>query len=309
MRSNPSAPSGHSTRRRIPWQSDDFAEEGAVRWFVKLVLGESCVIVLGFWRALSVTPKWLIELIEDRLLGVFLVVPTFVVFWFAFNNKINYAVFGIGNIILLLNIYGLSLAVIVPFISGEKRKIEPFFQPDGIFYFITTVLCKILRVPYGRGFEEIRLKILERYGKKTGDAVKDQNDAINYLEKEVDRILNKARGLLTFNSILMALNSFQNSRLQDMFKNNGFVLPKIYGVTEFEIIAGLSISSILLLEIFFVKWGDNMIYSDEYKEISIICRNRSIVLNSAIVLSIFCLTGLMVNNTAVMINNVTSFTI
>jgi len=223
MRSNPSAPSGHSTRRRIPWQSDDFAEEGAVRWFVKLVLGESCVIVLDFWRALSATPKWLIELIEDRLLGVFLVVPTFVVFLFAFNNKIDYAVVGIGNIILLLNIYGLSLAVIVPFVSGEKRKIEPFFQTDGIFYFITAALCKILRVPYGNSLKEIRLNILKRHGEKRGNDV-DETGAIVYLEKEVDRILNKARGLLGFNSILMALNSFQNSRLQDVFHDNNFMI-------------------------------------------------------------------------------------
>jgi len=223
MRSNPSAPSGHSRRRRIPWQSDDFAEEGAVRWFVKLVLGESCVIVLDFWRALSATPKWLIELIEDRLLGVFLVVPTFVVFLFAFNNKIDYAVVGIGNIILLLNIYGLSLAVIVPFVSGEKRKIEPFFQTDGIFYFITAALCKILRVPYGNSLKEIRLNILKRHGEKRGNDV-DETGAIVYLEKEVDRILNKARGLLGFNSILMALNSFQNSRLQDVFHDNNFMI-------------------------------------------------------------------------------------
>lgn len=194
-----------------------------MRWFVKLVLGESCVIVLGFWRALSVTPKWLIELIEDRLLGVFLVVPTFVVFLFAFNNKIDYAVVGIGNIILLLNIYGLSLAVIVPFVSGEKRKIEPFFQTDGIFYFITAALCKILRVPYGNSLKEIRLNILKRHGEKRGNDV-DETGAIVYLEKEVDRILNKARGLLGFNSILMALNSFQNSRLQDVFHDNNFMI-------------------------------------------------------------------------------------
>src|SRR5262249_45836435 len=96
------------------------------------------------------------------------------------------------------------------------------------------------------------------------------------------------RGVLPFNSILLTLNSLN---IADV---SSYETQPIFGIlkwTEYMTLLGLSISSILLLELFWVHWGRVDHYGTpaaEMDETVKVGRDRAVVLDGAFVLSTSC---------------------
>lgn len=72
------------------------------------------------------------------------------------------------------------------------------------------------------------------------------------MDRIVDRQINKARGILPFNSLLMAIITFENSAL---LRLSDHVLKVKISLLQTAVLYGLALSSILLLELFWVHWG------------------------------------------------------
>lgn len=111
----------------------------------------------------------------------------------------------------------------------------------------------------------------------------DADRALGYLERVIDRTVNKARGILPFNSVLLTILGLQlsNSRLPAALQ-----WSHVLGITA----AGLLIlSCLLLLSIFWVHWGVESDYEDfrnEFNSTASLIRDRSAVLQFSTLLSI-----------------------
>jgi hypothetical protein len=80
----------------------------------------------------------------------------------------------------------------------------------------------------------------------------DLEPMITYLDRVVDRQINKARGILPFNSVIIAVFSIERSRL---------TAPQVAWHIDliamlWFVIALLAISSFLCLSLFLVRWGE-----------------------------------------------------
>lgn len=111
----------------------------------------------------------------------------------------------------------------------------------------------------------------------------DADRALSYLERVIDRTVNKARGILPFNSVLLTILGLQlsNSPLPAALN-----WSHVLGITA----AGLLIlSCLLLLSIFWVHWGVESDYADfrnEFNSTASLIRDRSAVLQFSTLLSI-----------------------
>jgi hypothetical protein len=151
----------------------------------------------------------------------------------------------------------------------------------------------ILEIPFGAALAQFRDHIWNRYTgavypAKGNATVGDLDRGQAYMERIVDRQINKARGVLPFNSILLTLNSLNIADLSSYQDQPIFAILKW---TEYTTLLGLSISSILLLELFWVHWGPVGHYGTPASEMDAtakIVRDRSVVLDGALVLSISC---------------------
>jgi len=76
------------------------------------------------------------------------------------------------------------------------------------------------------------------------------DSVIAYVERIVDRQINKARGILPFNSIIIAALSFEKARSAQSPVAGGINL----GWLLLFVTLGLAISSALCLRMFFVRW-------------------------------------------------------
>ena len=109
---------------------------------------------------------------------------------------------------------------------------------------------------------------------------------IAYIERVVDRQINKVRGILPFNSIIIAVFSFENAKLQPPHD------PVIFNVNVrwlmLFVILGLAISNALCLKLFFVRWATAREYAFFHNEfangLDVILR-RSKVTEWAIIIS------------------------
>jgi hypothetical protein len=93
--------------------------------------------------------------------------------------------------------------------------------------------------------------------------VRQQSDRLlTYLERVVDRTINKARGILPFNSIIMALLSIEKNKFNIVFS-----IDDLWGswviVYFYAVILGLAVSSYKCLQLFLVSFGR----SDDYGKI------------------------------------------
>jgi hypothetical protein len=113
---------------------------------------------------------------------------------------------------------------------------------------------------------------------------------VAYADRVIDRQINKTRGILPFNSIIIAVLSIERNRLpvpedfQSVLTITAFVL----------VLAGLVISSLLCLALFLVHWGDSGRYATfdaEFEDTVTLINKRSVNIEWATVLSEACLLG------------------
>ena len=114
---------------------------------------------------------------------------------------------------------------------------------------------------------------------------------LTYLERVVDRTINKARGVLPFNSLIMALMSIEKNRLHVVFSItnlwDSWTIVYFYAV-----LIGLAISSYKCLELFLVRFGPIDDYGKIKEEVDgtvDVIRSRSITLEWAVWISEVCL--------------------
>ena len=102
---------------------------------------------------------------------------------------------------------------------------------------------------------------------------------ISYLDRLVDRHINKARGILPFNSILLAVFTFEANR---------FASARPYLLSP---ITGLLVSSVLCLSMFFVYWQRD-VYASWSSEVDFSVQKvikTSIKIEWAAWISLFCM--------------------
>jgi hypothetical protein len=123
----------------------------------------------------------------------------------------------------------------------------------------------IKRFPDTTEMGKIKNGIWQRYTKddfpSTAPGVKNQKDgadaAISYAERVIDRQINKARGILPFNSIVIAAFGLERTKLQA-----GHEVLFNVNITSLLLFAmfGLAVSSVLCLALFFVRWAKSETY-------------------------------------------------
>lgn len=198
----------------------------------------------------------------------------------------------------------MSIAIAAEILHPRWFDIKRFLKWPVLPRLIEFVLDHVYHIPYGAGLGNIEQAMAIRYDKDLSAAdlenyrdkeiperaIFDGHNAVSYSDRIVDRQINKARGILPFNSILIATISLESKNGFDTV--SALLLTKLHGV----IIAGLFISSILLLELFWVHWGKTEDYSsfrNEVRHATEMVRDRSIVLDTSIILSVACLATLM----------------
>ena len=110
---------------------------------------------------------------------------------------------------------------------------------------------------------------------------------VAYVDRALDRQINKARGMLPFNSLIMALMAIEKARIPASLQWNDS-LSDIFLIAILAVIAGLAASSFLCLELFWVHWGapENYgAYSTEFQNSMAMLRNRSRILAKCIIIS------------------------
>ncbi|SRR5258708_1903070 len=127
------------------------------------------------------------------------------------------------------------------------------------------------------------------YDPTTASSRQEVDRLIGYLERVVDRQINKARGILPFNSIIIAAFSFERTHLPPALTISHLDINALLLAT----MALLVISSALCLILFLVRWGTSADYEFEAEVRNTVglVRGRSKVLEFATVLSFIALVG------------------
>jgi len=110
---------------------------------------------------------------------------------------------------------------------------------------------------------------------------------VAYVDRALDRQINKARGILPFNSLIMALMAIEKTRIPAAIQWNDS-LSDVALFAIFFAIVGLAASSFLCLELFWVHWGRAEIYgafAKEYENSMTTLRDRSRILARCIIIS------------------------
>lgn len=111
--------------------------------------------------------------------------------------------------------------------------------------------------------------------------------ALAYVDRVVDRTINKCRGVLPFNSLLLTLTVF----LVSVQKKPSILLVE---ASTYLSLGGVLISSLIALLLFQVRWGhlqEYKSYAGEFQATVELVRRRSMYLQIAIALSIVGLLG------------------
>jgi hypothetical protein len=196
--------------------------------------------------------------------------------------------------LFVLDIIGFALVVIV-----LVPRLKPIFAKAT---WITRPICWMFQIPLGSKLNKFKDSLINRSGKS------DPPSALAYMERVIDRQINKARGILPFNSIIMTINSFGVANSRDI---KAPYVAHLVNQTERWNFVTAAISSLLLLELFWSHWGKAHIYStieNDVVEGVIIARNRAIILDTAIVLSLACVFGVIITIFAVDYHSGTSVT-
>jgi hypothetical protein len=153
-------------------------------------------------------------------------------------------------------------------------------------------VCVVFQVPWGKRLLKRRDALWARY--RTVGGTIDGDRVVAYVERIVDRQINKGRGILPFNSILMSFLAFEAQRHIQI--SDQLLLDNVRNLHPW-ILAALAISSVLLLELFWVRWSKRRIYTSFSEELTSACvlvRDRSLVLDVAIILSLASVVSILV---------------
>jgi hypothetical protein len=187
------------------------------------------------------------------------------------------AVLAIGDII------GLGVALFVMFPSGRAVL--------GKLSWLSRCIYRLFGVPDESEIVQYRDDLWGRYTGDRPDA-QTQDRALTYIERVVDRQINKARGILPFNSILLVINGLELFNLKNA---GGVAVAALLKNIEHLVLTALAISSIILLEFFSARWPKTPSAADfkqEFTDAVLLSRKRAISLNMAIILSVLSLLGL-----------------
>jgi hypothetical protein len=159
----------------------------------------------------------------------------------------------------------------------------------------------IQRLPNTEALEKFKLAVWKRYTNKAAfpeevepiDAAGVQNAdrAITYLDRIIDRQINKVRGILPFNSIIIAALSIERSRINYGISVCPSLISLLHDVTILDTltaIACLGYSSILCLRLFLVYWGPIEQYETfdaEVRASADVIRNRSSIIEKSVLIS------------------------
>src|SRR5215469_6390602 len=120
-----------------------------------------------------------------------------------------------------------------------------------IAFVVIVALYAMDRFPNPEELMHIKGVVWRRYVPNDNNvAVQDADRAIGYTERIVDRQINKARGILPFNSIVIAVFSFERTRLPSELHIWNL---NINGLIIF-VMALLAVSSIFCLLLMLVNW-------------------------------------------------------
>jgi hypothetical protein len=153
---------------------------------------------------------------------------------------------------------------------------------------IVVAVCWIFGAPIGSNLLKYRNDLWNRYISSVSD-IQNQDRALAYIERVVDRQISKARGILPFNLILLVINGLELNALHSAPIAN---LPV---TIEYLVLVALGLSSIILLELFWVRWSTTDIYSDFFLEFTssvLVTRKRTILLALTITFSVMSVIGM-----------------
>lgn len=165
---------------------------------------------------------------------------------------------------------------------------------DKVHHWLARLFCRIFRLPIGKELRRFKTSIWNKYhfdDQRSDQLIQNKDRAIAYVERIIDREINKARGILPFNSILLVMVNFSHEYLKNFHSTNlctEFLIHNTYKI----ILIDLGLSCVLLLEMFAVFWGQVELYNEWEEEIETsirLSRNRAMVLDVTIVVSAVCL--------------------
>jgi hypothetical protein len=157
------------------------------------------------------------------------------------------------------------------------------------------VVCQVSRVPSADETNQFESDLWKRYtGKQSSQSVATDDLAnadrlLTYLERTIDRQINKARGVLPFNSLIMTFLALQRNIIVSALGHVPESIP--LNVAYFLLVIALSAlfaSSLFCLYLFLVKWGSSAVYLTFEAEVSnsvIIIRTRSLIIQIATALA------------------------
>jgi hypothetical protein len=134
---------------------------------------------------------------------------------------------------------------------------------------------------------DVKTALWTRY---RGTDPKDGDRAVAYAERVVDRQINKLRGVLSFDALIMAFLSLERARIPAV--QHHWDLPSWELLLLTVAILLLALSSCLCLRVFRVHWGATDAYEEFEKELTQIVQlvaDRSAAVARAVSLSIIAL--------------------
>ena len=144
------------------------------------------------------------------------------------------------------------------------------------------------KFPDEKRLQTIVGQLKTRYVTKTTINGREQADPkgyeslISYLERIVDRQINKARGVLPFNSVIIAALGIERSLLTPPLEVAGLDVDWML----WYVIALLVISSVLCLNLFLVVWGPSYDFQGEVDNTAGLILSRSRTIELATILSL-----------------------
>jgi hypothetical protein len=117
----------------------------------------------------------------------------------------------------------------------------------------------------------------EKFVPADGAQVQNADRLLAYADRILERQISKARGILPFNAIILAIISFERGRIPDTLALSpdlfsgplGFAGPALarFGPCEIQLpdlviltLIGLGLSSLMCLSLFWFRWGSNRVY-------------------------------------------------
>jgi hypothetical protein len=165
---------------------------------------------------------------------------------------------------------------------------------------VTMVIGLIFQtnVPTKETTREIRNNLWSRYLEQAfptnglalkGAKIHDADRLLSYLERVVDRQINKARGILPFNSVILTFLSIERRNIPYTPQDTNQLHLAMLGAL-FAVMIGLALSSMLCLIIFLVRWkGNYSTFSGQVALTLALIRKRSSLIEWATVISGVCL--------------------